>query len=389
MSETEQNANQKQKHSSAEKRMLVRYGRNGMLGWFTHNEKTLPKDKVKVVIKTQRGLEIAEVRGQFCCKSGAFKKTDEEIQSYYGCEKKSMPIDAGGKFVRYANEQDLSEERHINIGAREELKRCAEFIEQMKLPMKLIDIEHVFGGERIIFYFTSEDRVDFRDLVKNLAKEYQTRIEMRQVGSRDAAKISADIETCGQPCCCQQFLKILKPVNMKMAKLQKATLDPSKISGYCGRLKCCLRYEDKTYRELSKTLPKRRARVKTPQGEGTVVNTQLLTQLVSVRGDDGSVFAVGVEEVEVLQNASPDQQQNRRQNKTEGGTGGGDKSKPGERRNGRGNKDSNSNRNNGNGQKQSTRPGNGGRDNQDSQKQPGDGGSIDKNKSDQQQEGQQ
>ena len=170
----------------------------------------------------------------------------------------------------------------------------------MNLPMKTVDIEHIFGGERIIFYFTAEDRVDFRDLVKKLAKEYQTRIEMRQVGSRDAARITADVETCGQLCCCTRFLKILKPVNMRMAKLQKATLDPSKISGYCGRLKCCLRYEDQTYKELGKQLPKRRTRVQTSHGQGVVIDVQVLTQLVKVKSDDGSVFAVPLEDIKVI-----------------------------------------------------------------------------------------
>ena len=152
----------------------------------------------------------------------------------------------------------------------------------------------------IIDSFTSTGRVDFRELVRMLAKEYRTRIEMRQVGSRDAARICGDIETCGQPCCCARFLKILKPVNMRMAKLQKATLDPSKISGYCGRLKCCLRYEDKTYKDLVKRLPKKNASVKTSQGEGTVVDSQVLTQLVKIRGKDGSFFAVPVEEIEII-----------------------------------------------------------------------------------------
>lgn len=290
-----------QKHKySGEKKMLVSYGKMGLLGWFTHNEKSLPKANTRVMIKTERGLEIGRIVGRFCYRAGAFKKSENEVLEYYGQCQKDGPIGPGGKFVRYATGQDLSEERHINLGAEEELKKCACFIKEMNLPMKLVDIEHVFGGERIIFYFTAEDRVDFRDLVKRLAKEYQTRIEMRQVGSRDAAKIAADIETCGQPCCCGRFLKILKPVNMKMAKLQKATLDPTKISGYCGRLKCCLRYEDATYRELSRRLPRKKSLVKTQNGEGVVINTQLLTQLVSVRIKDGSVIAVPLEEIEAL-----------------------------------------------------------------------------------------
>ena len=294
------NEQQKHKHSPAEKKMIVRYGKCGLVGWFTHDEKNMPKAQSKVMIKTERGLEIGEVVGRFCYKAGVFKKNEQNLIDYYEQGTEGCPVTTGGRFVRYATEQDLSEERHINIGAKDELKKCQQAIQETNLPIKLIDIEHVFGGERIIFYFTSEVRVDFRDLVKRLAKEFQTRIEMRQVGSRDAAKIAADVEVCGQVCCCQRYLKILMPVNMKMAKLQKATLDPSKISGYCGRLKCCLRYEDHTYRDLNRRLPKRRCRVRTPQGEGIVIDAQVLTQLVSIKADDGTVFAVSVEEIEIL-----------------------------------------------------------------------------------------
>ncbi len=298
MNDTE--AKFKPSHHPAEKKMLVRYGKMGIIGWFVHEEKNMPKASSKVMIKTERGLEIGEVVGKFCYKSGVFKKSEDAVVDYYEVGKADCPVTGGGKFVRYATEQDLSEEHHINLGAQQELAKCKQLIKELNLPMKLVDIEHVFGGERVIFYFTSESRIDFRELVKRLAKEFQTRIEMRQVGSRDAAKIAADIESCGQACCCQRFLKILKPVNMKMAKLQKATLDPAKISGYCGRLKCCLRYEDHTYRDLVKKLPRKRSRVKTPHGEGTVVDTQILTQLVSIRADDGNVFAVPVEEIEIL-----------------------------------------------------------------------------------------
>jgi cell fate regulator YaaT (PSP1 superfamily) len=292
---------QKPKHTPAEKKMLVRYGRTGLVGWFTHDERTMPKAHCRVMIKTERGLEIGDVVGRFCYRSGVFKKSEQAVIDYYGQPPESCPIAAGGKFVRYATEQDLSEERHINADAKQELDKCHQFIKEMNLPMKLVDIEHVFGGERIIFYFTADSRVDFRELVKKLAKEFQTRIEMRQVGSRDAAKIASDIEVCGQPCCCARFLKILRTVNMKMAKLQKATLDPSKISGYCGRLKCCLRYEDHTYRELARRLPRKRTRVKTSHGEGVVVDAQVLTQLVSVKADDGTVFAVPAEEIEIVE----------------------------------------------------------------------------------------
>jgi len=177
---------------------------------------------------------------------------------------------------------------------------CRNFVKKMGLPMKIVDVEHVFGGERIIFYFMSDGRVDFRELVKKVAQEYQTRIEMRQIGSRDEAKLLGDVESCGQQCCCQRFLKLLKPVNMRMAKMQKATLDPAKISGYCGRLKCCLRYEDDTFTDLKKRLPKKNTRVKTKQGQGKVVDAQILTQLVLIEYQSGERATAHVDEIEII-----------------------------------------------------------------------------------------
>ncbi len=305
-------ADNKHKRKDESKKMLVRYGKMGQLGWFEHNESQLPKAKTHVMVKTERGLEMGEVVGQHCYKTGAFRKSCEQVKEYFGEGAEEYPLVGGGTFVRYATSEDINEERHINKDAKEELRFCKKVVKELNLPMKLVDAEHLFGGERIIFYFTAEGRVDFRDLVKQLAKEYQTRIEMRQIGARDAARISCDYEVCGQQCCCGRFLKILQPVNMRMAKLQKATLDPSKISGFCGRLKCCLRYEDKTYRQLSKKLPNRKSRVKTPLGEGEVIDTQVLAQLVMVRDDEGSVYAVGAEEVETIANKGKKNKNNSR-----------------------------------------------------------------------------
>jgi cell fate regulator YaaT (PSP1 superfamily) len=168
--------------------------------------------------------------------------------------------------------------------------------------MKLVDVEQLLGGERIIFYYTSEDWVDFRELVRKLAAEYQTRIEMCQVNARNEARLVADYEKCGQHCCCKQFLKVLKPVSMRSAKVQKATLDPTKISGRCGRLMCCLRYEDKTYTELQKRLPKKQTPVETEDGIGVVIDSQILTQLVLVRLDDnpGALQAYPLENLTIL-----------------------------------------------------------------------------------------
>src|ERR1051326_3599133 len=140
---------------------------------------------------------------------------------------------------------------------------CAAFIDERHLQMELVDVEHLFGGERLIFYFLAEKRVDFRELVKDLAREYRTRIEMRQIGVRDEAKLLADYGDCGKPVCCNTHLTAMPPVSMKMAKLQKTTLDPSKSSGRCGRLKCCLRYEFDAYRALERELPPVGSRVVT------------------------------------------------------------------------------------------------------------------------------
>jgi cell fate regulator YaaT (PSP1 superfamily) len=270
----------------------------------------------RVVIKTERGLELGRLVGQLSpYRGGQFKLNQDQVEKYFDDSEINYPCGPTGRFVRYATAEDVSEERHLEKIAKEEMKYCMRFVKEMNLPMKIVDAEHVFGGERIIFYFMSEGRVDFRQLVKKLAHEYQTRIEMRQIGSRDEAKLLADYETCGQECCCRRFLKALKPVNMRMAKMQKATLDPSKISGYCGKLKCCLRYEDQAYTELKKRLPKKNTRVKTRHGEGRVVDTHILTQLVVVEHGDGSRVAVHVEELELLTAKAPtDEKKNARPN---------------------------------------------------------------------------
>ncbi len=291
----------KVKQAKSKKYMLVRYGRMNALGFFEHNEARIPKVATRVVIKTDKGLELADLVGQLTAyRGGQLRLSEEQIKKYFDDSGVEFSCECVGRFVRFATAEDISEERHLKKIAKEETETCKRFANELDLSMKIVDAEHIFGGERIIFYFMSDGRVDFRELVKKLANEYQTRIEMRQIGSRDEAKILGDIETCGQQCCCQRFLKLLKPVNMRMAKMQKATLDPSKISGYCGRLKCCLRYEDKTYTELKKRLPKKNTKVKTKNGEGKVVDTQILTQLVVVEYDSGEKTAIPLEELEII-----------------------------------------------------------------------------------------
>ncbi len=274
----------KSKGPKPRKLMLIRYGRMGLLGWFEHNESVIPKTPTRVIIKTTRGMELGEVVGPFSYRSGQFRNSPEQVTAYYNsADPKDFPIVEGGSFVRFATEEDLREAEHLDASAQEEARTCARFVREMNLPMKIIEAEHLFGGERIILYFSSNGRVDFRDLVRRLAKEYQTRIELRQIGSRDEARLISDFESCGQECCCRRFLKILDPVNMRMAKLQKATLDPSKISGHCGRLKCCLRYEDEIYRILKEQMPRKNSWVQTPRGPGRIFDAQILTQQVVVQ----------------------------------------------------------------------------------------------------------
>ncbi len=287
--------------AKGKKYMLVRYGRMNTLGFFEHHETKISKVATRVVIKTNKGLELGHLVGQLTSyKSGQLKLHESRIKEYFDNSDIDFSPGHDGKFVRYATAADISEERHLKKITKEEIECCRRYIKELDLPMKIVDAEHIFGGERIIFYFMSDGRVDFRELVKKVAHEYQTRIEMHQIGSRDEAKLLGDVESCGQQCCCQRFLKLLKPVNMRMAKMQKATLDPAKISGYCGRLKCCLRYEDKTYTELKKRLPKKNTRVKTIHGQGKVVDTQILTQLVMVEYESGEKAAVSVDEIEII-----------------------------------------------------------------------------------------
>jgi len=306
------NVESRPKQARNKRYMLVRYGRMNALGFFEHNEPSMPKVAAKVVVKTDKGLELGQVVGQLgSYRAGQFKLSEEQVREYFGDNNINLPASRGGKVLRFASADDLSEYEHLKRIAREEMECCQQFADELNLPMKIVEAEHILGGERIIFFFMADGRVDFRELVKKLAHEYQTRIEMRQIGSRDEARLLGDIESCGQECCCKRFLRMLKPVNMRMAKMQKATLDPSKISGYCGRLKCCLRYEDKTYTELKKRLPKKNTPVKTRHGQGRVVDTQILTQLVVVEYEGGARIATPLEELEIL--GAGEQDRSRRQ----------------------------------------------------------------------------
>ncbi len=291
----------KPKPAKNRKVILVRYGRMKTLGVFEHEEAQVPKAPTRVVVKTERGLEMGEIIGSLTgYREGRYRFTEEQVCGYYANSEIAFTGDLAGKFIRFATADDISEQQHLERISSEEIACCERIARELGLRMKIVGAEHIFGGERIVFYFMAEGRVDFRELVRRLAQEYQTRIEMRQIGSRDEAKLLGDIETCGQECCCLRFLQLLKPVNMRMAKMQKATLDPSKISGYCGRLKCCLRYEDELYVDLKKRLPRKNAWVQTKRGEGKVIDGQILTQLVVVEFEGGEREAFPLEEVTIL-----------------------------------------------------------------------------------------
>jgi cell fate regulator YaaT (PSP1 superfamily) len=202
-----------------------------------------------------------------------------------------------GRIVRKFTEHDHQEYHRLRELEQREMETCERFVEQRRLQMELVDVEHLFGGERIIFYFLAEKRVDFRELVKDLAREYQTRIEMRQIGVRDEAKLLADYGDCGKPVCCNTHMTTMPPVSMRMAKLQKSTLDPSKISGRCGRLKCCLRFEQDVYEEFQAQLPAIGVRVLTAKGQGRVLAQEVLARKVLVEFEDGRRIPVAAGEI--------------------------------------------------------------------------------------------
>lgn len=233
-----------------------------------------------VIIRSSRGVEFGEVITMV-----------KEIAD-------TDSIENLGEVLRKATLDDKEKQKKITDEMIPvEFKFCQKKIKEHKLLMKLASVEHLFGTKKIIFYFLANGRVDFRELVKDLAKEYQARIEMKQIGVRDEARLLADYEHCGRELCCRAFLKNLEPVTMKMAKNQKATLDPSKISGRCGRLMCCLRYEDKVYEDLKHVLPRKGSIVKTAKGVGEVINYDVLQQQVTIELENKNKIIVSVPDI--------------------------------------------------------------------------------------------
>lgn len=261
---------------------IVRYGAMRLLGVFKTPVGQQYRRGTEVIVRTDRGLEA----GETLCEASP------EVVA-------SLREPPEGQLLREMSAEDRLELSRIRANARRELEVCRKYVEKLGLAMQLVDIEHIFGGERIIVYYLADSRVDFRELVRTLASEFQTRIEMRQIGVRDEAKLLADFGDCGLPVCCNTCLIEMPPVSMKMAKLQKATLDPTKISGRCGRLKCCLRYEYDIYEQILKEMPPIGSIVGTPEGEGRVVGHELLAGQVVVQLEDRRRLLVDLADVRI------------------------------------------------------------------------------------------
>ena len=261
-------------------KVLVRHGVMRLLGEFELQTPGPINRGEQLIVRTDRGLEV----GELLCPSSP------QVLA-------AIPEPTHGVVLRVATAEDKARIAQIEQLQTREYADGARLIQQHHLPMQLVDVEHLFGGERIIFYFLAESRVDFRELVKSMAREFHTRIELRQIGVRDEAKLLADYGDCGKPVCCNTHLVVMPPVSMRMAKLQKSTLDPNKISGRCGRLKCCLRYEQDVYEEFQAMLPPVGARVVTNKGQGRVLAQEILARQLLIEFEDGRRLPVGLDDV--------------------------------------------------------------------------------------------
>ncbi len=251
----------------------VRFKRAGKVYFFDPRELPVVAGG-NVVVETARGLEFGEVV------TPAREVPDEQIVQPL------RPV------VRVATEQDVRNARRNAESEKSAFVICQEKIAAHGLEMKLVDVEYTFDNAKIIFYFTANGRVDFRALVKDLASVFKTRIELRQIGVRDEAKMLGGLGPCGRQICCQAFLSDFQPVSIKMAKEQSLSLNPTKISGLCGRLMCCLKYEQETYERSRKRLPRVGKDIITPDGVGTVQEINVLAERVRVRIAQGDAFEV-------------------------------------------------------------------------------------------------
>ncbi len=242
----------------------------------------------RVIVETARGVEYGDVT------SGIHEVSDDEIVK---------PLK---NILRVATAEDNKRIENNRKKEAEAFKVCEQKVAARNIDMKLIDVEYAFDNQKILFYFTADGRVDFRELVKDLAGVFKTRIELRQIGVRDESKLIGGIGICGKEFCCSKFLNDFHPVSIKMAKEQGLSLNPVKISGTCGRLMCCLQYEQEVYEELLKITPKTGSYVSTPEGKGMVVEISLLSGMLKVRLDSAPDAVPRVfkrEQIKVLKDA--------------------------------------------------------------------------------------
>lgn len=242
----------------------VRFKSSGKMYYFSAGQLTI-KEGEGVIVETARGMEYATVE------LGKTMVSDDNVVK---------PLKS---IVRIADEKDIKRHEENESRKAEALKLCQEKITKHNLEMKLIDVEYTFDNNKIVFYFTADGRIDFRELVKDLASVFRMRIELRQVGVRDEAKMLGGVGCCGRPLCCASWLADFQPVSIKMAKNQNLSLNPTKISGICGRLMCCLKYENDTYCQLRKGMPEINDVVDTPEGKTKVIETDIIRGIVKVR----------------------------------------------------------------------------------------------------------
>ena len=242
----------------------IRFKKAGKIYYFDPGDIQIEKDS-EVIVETARGLEFGIVV------IAPRDINDDEVIS---------PLKS---VIRLANDTDKAKNKDNLIKEKEAFQICLRKIGEHKLPMKLIDVEYTFDNSKIIFYFVADGRIDFRELVKDLASVFRTRIELRQIGVRDEAKMMGGMGPCGRPMCCASFLGDFEPVSIKMAKEQNLSLNPTKISGVCGRLMCCLNYEQETYEKIRKNTPAVGSVVRTEDGDGEVVENNIIKESVKVK----------------------------------------------------------------------------------------------------------
>ena len=268
----------------------VRFKKAGKIYYFDPNGLDISKDKY-VVVETARGIEFGE------CVIGVKEIDESEIVA---------PLKT---VIRIAEEEDIQKHEDNKNKEKEALDICLKKIEEHKLNMKLIDVEYTFDNNKVIFYFTADGRVDFRELVKDLATIFKTRIELRQIGVRDEAKMLGGLGPCGRTLCCSTFLGDFASVSIKMAKEQNLSLNPTKISGICGRLMCCLNYEQSTYEDIRKRLPKVGSIVKVDDIKGEVISNSTVKESVKVkfkRFDEELVEEFKIENLELIEGSYED-----------------------------------------------------------------------------------